>query len=44
MHNGDVKENSNYVGMNSQTQHILLLGSGFAGIEVLKKLQKRFQK
>jgi hypothetical protein len=24
--------------------HIIILGSGFAGVEVLKRLQKRFKK
>jgi len=28
---------------NGSTKHIIILGSGFAGVEVLKKLQKRFK-
>ena len=28
----------------SGTKHIVILGTGFAGIEVLKKLQKKFHK
>ena len=40
----DIKEKtSSGNSKNSQSQRILILGSGFAGIEVLKNLQKRFQ-
>jgi hypothetical protein len=38
----DMKDQKRIDGKKST--HILILGSGFAGIEVLKRLQRKFQK
>ena len=39
-----IKNTSSFTGNDSSSlKHIIILGSGFAGVEVLKRLEKKFK-